>query len=239
METNYTDIPSREQLLKDKKNDIGWYVLSVITLIFSIKDNKLSILLEKRQIQPEKDKWMLPGKFLNYGRDFETTAKQKLKEIFSANSKKVYLEQLFTYVDPSKSLGKRVITTACLLLVPNSSFKKELEQSTSKNFQWFSIGDLPLLAFDHKSIINIALERLQKKISFSNVVAALLDGKFRLSTLQKVYEIILNKRLNKRNFRQKIKELDLLRATGEKEIEGAHRPAMLYQFKSREIAYIA
>lgn len=235
MQTNYTNIPSREQILDDARNDIGWYVLSVTTLILCIKDDQLNILLEKRGITPEEGMWLIPGKFLNYNRTLEETAREKLAEVLNINNpEEAYLEQLNSYSDPNKTLGKRVVTNTHLLLVPSHNLKIG-KQNGIKDLQWFPVKRLPDMAFDHKSIIKNALEQLKNKIEYSDIVFSLLPNKFRLSTLQRAYEIILGKKLNKRNFRTKILSLNLLKETGQKEIEGAHRPAMLYQFKNRKV----
>jgi 8-oxo-dGTP diphosphatase len=93
------------------------------------------------------------------------------------------------------------------------------------------------LAFDHSKIVKYGQERLKSKVGYSNVVFGLLRKEFRLRELQKAYEIILGKEFDKRNFRKKMQELDLLEKTGKTEMEGAHRPAMLYRFKNKEIVF--
>lgn len=235
MQTNYLNVPGRQQLLRDARNNIGWYALSVVTLIFCIKSEQLNILLEKRNVTPEKGKWLIPGKFLSYHHTLAETARKKLGEVLNINNpQETYLEQLNSYNDPSNIFGKRVVTTTYLLLVPSHNLKMN-KQKENQNLQWFPVNKLPVLAFDHASIIQKALEKLKDKIEYSNIVFSLLPNKFRLSTLQKTYEVILNKKLNKRNFRTKILSLELLCETGEKEIKGAHRPAKLYQFKTRQL----
>ncbi|MBU1031401.1 NUDIX domain-containing protein [Patescibacteria group bacterium] len=224
-----SDIPSQEQILKDRQKGIGWYVLNVATLIFTIQEDRLKILLEKRTASPEERKWVILGKFLDYGKTLEETAQSKLQEIFG--STRAYLEQLYLYGDPDKKIGKKVLTIIYLLLVPNGKIKES-------NLQWFPVQKLPVMAFDNKEIIKYGCQRLQNKATNTTIVAGFLPKKFRLSELQKAYEIVLEKSLNKRNFRTKILSLGILKKTGEMEKKGAHRPAMLYQFKKEGISLI-
>lgn len=225
------DIPSQELLKEDQKKGIGWYVLNVATLVFCIKENQLNVLLEKRNIDPEKDKWVVPGKFLNYGFSPEEIAQSKLREVLGEEGN--YIEQLYLFGDPDKKLGKRLLTATYLLLVRDSNLKEE-----DNDLSWFPISQLPALAFDNAEIIKYGIDRLKNKASYSNIVFGLLPKKFRLSQLQNAYEVVLGKQLNKRNFRTKILSLGILKETGKKEIEGAHRPAMLYEFKNKEIVII-
>jgi 8-oxo-dGTP diphosphatase len=103
---------------------------------------------------------------------------------------------------------------------------------------WVSVDRLPKLAFDHKSIVEYAVLRLRAKASYSNIVYSLMPIKFRLSELQNIYEIIINAKLDKRNFRKRMLATGLLQETGKKDAAGAHRPAMLYKFKKMEIAFL-
>lgn len=114
----------------------------------------------------------------------------------------------------------------------------QLEGTTDvEEAQWFSIYDLPELAFDHKGILEYALKRLRYKLEYTTVGFQLLPKEFTLTELQKVYEIILKKSLDKRNFRKKILSLNLLEPIPQKIFKGAHRPAQLYTFKKKEIIF--
>lgn len=228
------NIPSHKLLLKDKRKGIGWYVVNIATLIFCIKDNQLNVLLEKRVISPEKNKWILPAKFLNYNFSPEQIAEKKLNEVIGKTD--AYLEQLYLFGDPNKKLGKRVVTSAYMLLIPNGTFNKK--PSKSQEISWFPVSNLPALAFDSKRIIEYGVKRLKNKTSHTNIIFGLLPERFRLSELQRATEIVLDTELNKRNFRTKILSSGILKPTGQKELKGAHRPAMLYQFKSRELRNI-
>lgn len=222
------DIPSQKLLLADQKKGIGWYAVNINTLIFCIKDGQLNVLLEKRNVAPEKGKWVLPGKFLDYNLSPEETVQAKLKEIL--DTKNSYVEQLNLFGNPNKKLGKRVVTSIYLLLVS----KNNLKPNTKTEIKWFPVKRLPELGFDSEEIVNFATIKLKNKAKRSTVAARLLPKQFTLSELQKVNEIILEKSLNKRNFRTKLLSLNLLKPT-KKKITGAHRPAILYELKERKI----
>ncbi len=208
--------------------------VTVDILIFTIQDGTLKIVLVKRGVEPFKNTWAIPGGFVHLDESLEDAARRELQE--EAGLKNVYLEQLYTFGDPKRDPRERVITVAYFALIPSENIN--LKAATDVvDAQWFPIGELPKLAFDHNQIIKYALERLENKIEYSNIAQALLPKKFRLSKLQKIYEIILGKKLDKRNFLKKILSLNLLESTGEKELEGAHRPAMLYKFKTKKIIF--
>lgn len=208
--------------------------VTVDVLIFTIKDDKLNLVLVKRGVYPFEGRWALPGGFVRMEESLEEAAKRELQE--ETGVKNVYLEQLSTFGDPKRDPRTRVITIAYMALVP--AHKLKLSASTDvSDVKTFAIGKLPPLAFDHKKIVETAICRLQAKIQYSNIVHGLLPDKFRLSELQKVYELILGTKVDKRNFRKKMLSLGILDETGQKEIEGAHRPAMLYKFNSKEVVF--
>lgn len=208
--------------------------VTVDVLIFTIQENELKIVLVKRGLEPFKDMWALPGGFVQIDESLDVAAKRELMQ--ETGVKDVYLEQLYTFGDPQRDPRTRVITVAYFALIPDG--RVQLTAATDvKEAEWFTINKLPSLAFDHQQIVSYALDRLKSKIEYTNIVYGLLPKQFRLSQLQKVYEIILGKELDKRNFRKKMLSLGLLKSTGKKEAEGAHRPAQLYEFKKREVVF--
>lgn len=206
--------------------------VAVDVLIFTVSGKKLKIILVKRGVDPFRGIWALPGGFVGIDESLETAAKRELMQ--ETGVQDIYLEQLYTFGDPDRDPRERVITAAYFALIPSERIKLHATTDVT-DAAWFSVDDLPKLAFDHKKIINLGIERLKSKIGYSNIVYGLLPNKFRLSELQGVYEVILGQVLDKRNFRKRMLSLGLLKTTGEKEIEGAHRPAMLYQFKRKEV----
>ena len=209
--------------------------MTVDLVIFTVNKDKLKVLLTKRAESPFLAFWSLPGGFLLENESLEEAALRVLKE--KTGVKDVYLEQLYTFGKPDRDPRARVITVAYFALIPWAN----LDQPESKkvaDLTWVSVDQLPRLAFDHKEILNYAVERLRAKVSYSNIVYGLMPDKFRLSELQKMYEIILGDELDKRNFRKRILASGLLQETGKKDLLGAHRPAMLYQFKKMEITFL-
>lgn len=207
-------------------------VVTVNVLIFSIRDEKLSVLLVKRAYEPFADYWSCPGGVFGIEESLEDAAARVLEE--RAGVKNIFLEQLYTFGDPKRDPRERRIGVTYYALI-SSDHLKLMPSGKSKDAQWFHVDKLPKLAFDHKKIIRYGYDRLRSKIGYSNIVFGLMQDKFRLSELQKAYEVILGHELDKRNFRKKMKELDLLESTGLKEMDGAHRPAMLYRFKHKEV----
>ena len=204
--------------------------VTVDITIFAIKDNELKVLLIKRSIEPFKNMWAIPGGFVRINESLEQAAKRELEE--ETGVKDVYLEQLFTFGDVERDPRGRVITVAYFALVNSEKIKLEAKTDVSKA-KWFSVSKLPKLAFDHEKILQYALKRLRWKFEYTTVAFSLLPKKFTLTQLQKIYEIVFNKKFDKRNFRKKILSLSLIEKTKEKKKDVSHRPPQLYSFRRK------
>ncbi len=201
--------------------------VTVDIIIFTVMDKDLNVLLIKRAIDPFKGRWAIPGGFIKFNESLEEAAKRELFE--ETGVKDIYLEQLYTFGDPKRDPRTRVVTVSYFALInQNDAIIKASSDATE--VKWFSIYNLPELAFDHKKIIEYALKRLRWKLEYTTVAFKLLTEKFTLTRLQDVYEIIFNRKLDKRNFRKKILELGLVKETKEIQKEVSHRPAKLYSF---------
>jgi 8-oxo-dGTP diphosphatase len=212
------------------KNDIHQYQKPSVTIdvvIFTIQNDNLKALLVKRNLEPFKSKWALPGGFVRIDESLEEAAKRELKE--ETGVKNVYLEQLFSFGEPQRDPRGRVITITYIALINSENI--DLKASTDvSEAKWFSIENTPLLAFDHKKILNYALQRLKWKFEYTTVAFSLLPKKFPISEIRRIYEIVFNKKFDKRNFNKKILSLDILKEEGiNKNV--AHRPPMLYSLK--------
>lgn len=202
--------------------------LAVDNCIFTIKKGQLCVLLIKMKDKLE-GAWALPGGLVHNSETLDAAAKRVLKAQSGVSN--VYLEQLYTFSSLKRDPYARVVSTAYFALVPpNTNNIKTTEKYSDVN--WFPIKNLPGLAYDHTQIAKYAQKRLADKISYTNAVWSLLPSRFTLTDLQKVYEIILGKTLDKRNFRKKILSLKLIKPTLETKLKGAHRPAKLYEFVS-------
>ena len=209
--------------------------VTVDLVLFTVNEGHLKVMLVKRAEEPFQNDWSLPGGFIKIGETLEAAAQRVLVEKTGVSD--VYMEQLYTFGSPKRDPRSRVITVAYIALIPWQS----LPQPTSEKVTdptWAPVDHLPKLAFDHKEIVNYAVKRLRAKVSYSNIVYGLMPKQFRLSELQSMYECIINDKLDKRNFRKRMLATGLLKETGKKDIAGAHRPAMLYQFKSKEIVFL-
>ena len=201
--------------------------VTVDVVIFSLIADDLQVLLVRRDRPPFLGLWGIPGGFVFKDESLEHAAARKLQE--ETGVKDVYLEQLYTFGNPGRDPRTRVVTVAYFALLPHNTIR-----DLDENAQWFSVKYLPELAFDHADIVHYALTRLRYKLEYTTVGFQLLPDLFTLSELQKAYEIILDERLDKRNFRRRVVGLGIVKETGEFEKVGAHRPAMLYEFTSRK-----
>lgn len=206
--------------------------VTVDVLFFTIKENKLQVLLIKRAAWPFEGYWALPGGFVRLNEDLETAAKREIFE--ECGVKDIYLEQLYTFGEPKRDPRTRVITVAYYALAPEVNIK-DIQKSEADEAKYFPIDELPKMAFDHKKIIEFGFNRLKNKMGYSNIVFGLLPQTFSLSDVQKIYEIIYGHQIDKRNFRKWMFSSGLVEPTGKILSGKAHRPAVLYRFTNREI----
>lgn len=221
--------------MNTKYTDYERPAVTVDLVIFTVNEHMLKIMLVKRAENPFADCWSIPGGFLKAGESLDDAALRVLKQ--KTGMENVYVEQLYTFGDPKRDPRTRVITVTYFALIP---WKDLVQPESDKvtDLTWVSVDQLPKLAFDHQEIVKYAIQRLRAKASYSNIVYGLMPRQFRLSELQNIYEIIINDKLDKRNFRKRMLATGLLQETGKKDQAGAHRPAMLYKFKKMEIAFL-
>lgn len=199
--------------------------VTVDIVIFTIQEGILKVLLVKRRIPPFVGQFALPGGFVLDDEDLEHAALRELGEETGVSD--IYLEQLYSFGNPNRDPRGRVITVAYFALI--SADRKLNAGSDAMEAAWFPANRLPPLAFDHTTILNYALERLRNKLEYTTVGFQLLPEKFTLTELQEVYEAILEKTLDKRNFRRKMSVLKILKPLREFR-RGGQRPAQLYRF---------
>ena len=204
--------------------------VTVDVVIFTIAEDDLKVLLIRRGGEPFKSKWALPGGFVNMDESLERAAARELKEEVGVSN--VYLEQLFTFGAPQRDPRGRVISV-CYFALVDASRQTIRAASDAADAEWHSVFKLPRLAFDHRQILDYAIWRLRNKIEWTTVGYELLPQKFTLSELQRVYDIILQKPVDKRNFRKRILAQGEITELNETRQDGAHRPAQLYAFKAK------
>ena len=202
--------------------------VSVDVVIFTILDETLQVLLVKRETEPFTGMWALPGGMIRSDETLEDAARRQLQQ--KTGVRDVYLEQLYTFGNPGRDPRMRVFTVAYYALAPETA----VMTSESAGIAWWPAHELVPTAFDHGDIIRYSLERLRNKLDYTPVGVELLPQRFTLSELQKVYEAILGKPIDKRNFRKKIRGRDwLVKCEGTRR-NGPHRPAQLYGFAERQ-----
>ena len=200
-------------------------------VVFGLDDEDLKVLLIQRDIPPYEGKWALPGGFVRVGESLDASARRELQE--ETGLRTVFLEQLYTFGQPNRDPREHVVTVAYYALV-NLVEHPPKADTDARNAAWFPFGDLPRLAFDHDTILEIALSRIQGKLRYEPIGFELLPEKFTLTELQKLYEQILDQQLDKRNFRKKVQKLGILKETDEIQSDVAHRAARLYQFDKKQ-----
>ena len=207
--------------------------IAVDAIVFGYsKDDGVSVLLIQRRYEPFKNGWAIPGGFVLENESLEEAVKRELQE--ETGIEVNYLEQLYTFGDPKRDPRQRIVSVAYFGLVKTSQYQQLKASTDAENAKWFSIKKLPALAFDHKHILSVAIERLRAKIRYQPIGFELLDKKFPFSDLEKLYMALLDRQINRRNFSKKILSFDFLEDTGElSKTEGKGRPSKMYQFNQK------
>src|SRR5882724_3492930 len=209
-----------KQLESDDLNGI-----SVDCVIFGFDENELKVLLIKSDLKKFEDKWSLLGDLVNNHEDLDEAAYRVLKERTGMDD--VYLEQVRGFGEMGRHPAARIVTIAyCSLInIQHHELKK-----MDNELHWHRVVTLSEMAFDHKKILDICHEWLQKRIQEHPLGFSLLPQKFSLRELQNLYEAILGVKLDRRNFRKKFFSMDLLEDINEFESDVPHRPGKLYRF---------
>jgi len=197
--------------------------VDVAVAVFTIRDDALHVLLA-----PTDMAWRLPSDLVRRDEPLDLAARRALTEV--ADASEVWLEQLFTFGDVHRNPDGRVISVAHYALVAVDAFRELGERDA----RWWPIAALPPLILDHRRLIDYAVTRLRNKLEYTTVGFQLLPQRFTLSELQRVYEVILGRTLDKRNFRRKVDVLGIVKPTREQRVSVTGRPAQLYRFVAAE-----
>lgn len=201
--------------------------LTVDCVVFGLIDGHLRVLLVQRDREPFRGQWALPGGFVRLDETLEEAARRELREETGLDD--IFLEQLYTFGTPDRDPRERVVSVAYFALV-NIADHRVRAATDARDADWYDIHNVPALAFDHGQILDVALARLKGKVKYQPIGFELLPEKFTLSQLQSLYETVLEKTLDKRNFRKKILSMGLLVELDEQQRGVRHRAARFYRF---------
>lgn len=208
-------------------------VMNAITIdcvIFGFDQGTLQVLLAKHATGIKKGEWALPGGWIKQTESIDSAANRLLEELTGLEN--IYLEQLKAFGAPDRFPLGRVITIGYYALIKREDYKVKAG-STASEVSWFQLDEIPNLIYDHNHILNESLEKLKLRVRHAPIGFELLPEKFTLLQLMQVYEQVLNKKLDKPNFRRKILGMKLLVALKEKQKNVSHRAANLYQFDKK------
>lgn len=198
-------------------------------VIFGYDGKELKVLLIERGIEPFKGCWAFPGGFLNMDEDALAGARRELKE--ETGLEDAFIEQFHTFSEPGRDPRGRVITIAHYALVKIQEVEGGDDAAQAR---WFSIGEVPPLAFDHDRILRMAMSRLKEKIHFEPVGFELLPDVFTMPQLQNLYEAILEVHFDRRNFASKMLKLGILEDTGDRPAGASSRIPVSYRFNKEK-----
>jgi len=202
--------------------------IEVLVNLFTVDKGKLKILLFRKTEDPFKGYWILPSNLLLVSETVDECAKDTIKEMAGLND--IYLKQCNIFSKIDRLPNERIIANSLIGLVDNQTLllKKEMRNYESA---WFSITELPKMVYDHGDILIDSIKNLSKELINIDLLKKLFPSDFTMPELQSVFEEILNKKLDRRNFRKKFINLDILEDTGDKNNISNGRPAKLYRFK--------
>lgn len=210
----------------------GAPAVATVVVIFAIVEGELRVLLIQRSGPPEEGAWALPGGLWDGSESLDEAAARKLVEETGVSD--LYLEQLFT--TSGLDATRPAVVVAYFALV--DSDRVRLRETTAWPPAWHGVASLPALAFENNKVIEQALARVRAKLEYTNIAFGLLPEQFTVSELQRTYEAILGEALDRRNFRKRMLSMGVIEATGQHRRRGAHRPALLFRFTSREPVFL-
>lgn len=216
------------------KSKLQFAILAVDVVCFRVSAEGLSVLLGEVNVPPFfVNKWGVIGGLISPKETAEDAVNRHLKT--KAGMTKLYKEQLYTFSQVDRDPRGRVVSVAYMALVHGD---QRDEKKASVNTRWCPVSALPKLAYDHNEIVEGGVERLRAKIGYTNIAQHLLSKEFTLSELQSVYEVVLDREVDKRNFRKKVIGVRMVKKTGKKKFLGTKKPAALYSFMKNKVEIV-
>lgn len=207
--------------------------VAVDTVLFARSDGGVRSYLIPIKGGPLTGRWAFPGGLVRVGEGIDDAAKRKLREFTGVGE--AYLEQLFTFGDPSRDPNSHVVSVAYMALIPDAAIVRA--SSGEPSGEWFEVSALPPLAYDHSLMAEYALKRLKAKLEYTNIAYSLLPEEFTFAELEELYAVILGRPIDRRNFRRRIMAMGILKKSRGIR-RGAHRPASLYSFAQHSLQTI-
>ena len=213
-------------------NEVQNIKIAVDAIVFGYQNNQLYVLLIQQKFGTQDSYWALPGGLVHNDESLEVAVKRELKE--ETNISVNYFEQLFTFGnDVFRDPRNRVVSVAYFALIDPSKLNVKAD-SDAENAKWFKMNEIPVLAFDHNIIISKAMERLKAKLTYEPIGFDLLPEAFLFSELENLYCTILEKEIDRRNFRKKILSFEIIEETNNFSPLKTGRPAKLFKFNKQK-----
>ena len=209
-------------------------MVAVDSVLFAVKDGRLQTYLVELRRGPSKGKWAFPGGLVRVGELLDDAARRELYQ--STGLRGAYLEQLFTFGDPSRDPRAHVVSVAYVALIPDAGQLRAPSDKYSAG-RWFEVARLPQLAYDHSLMAAYAVKRLKSKLEYTNIAHALLPREFTFAEFEELYATVLGRPLDRRNFRRRILAMGILKRLPHTR-RGPHRPAALYSFAQQSLRFI-
>lgn len=214
-------------------------ILETLLSIFTVENGNIKVLLMKKKTEPYRGYWILPSNILNN----KETLDDNIHSIISdrLGYPNMYLEQGHIFSDLNRDKEERIVGVSYFGLIDSKTLEIKKEDRPDLELQWFNIKDIPKMGYDHEVIVKDNINLLSKKLLNGRILKNLFPSDFTLPEIQKVYEQVLNRELDRRNFRKKFINLGIVTDTGDKNIGGNGRPGKLYRFsdniKERDLFY--
>jgi len=203
--------------------------VSVDVIIFGFDENKLRVLIGRRQMDPGRGEWSLYGGFVGEQESLDDAASRTLQTLTGLNN--LYMQQVGAFGSVDRDPGERVISVAYYALINVKDYDEKLRKN--HGLEWVSLDALPMLYSDHNKMVTEAIKIMRQKVKTEPISFRLLPPLFTLTQLQRVYEAVLNEEVDKRNFRKRIKEIDYIEKTELMDRKSSKRGAFLYRFNRK------
>ena len=204
-------------------------LVAVDVIIFGFEESKLKVLIGRRQMDPGRGERSLYGGFVAADESLDAAAERTLKVL--TGMKNIFMRQVGAFGDVNRDTGGRVISVAYYALIKVADYSEKLRKE--HGVEWVNFDEVPQLYSDHNDMVAMALKRMRQKIKTEPISFRLLPELFTLTQWQRLYEAVLGERVDKRNFRKRIKEMGFIEKTELIDKKSSKRGAALYRFNKK------